>query len=257
MGMRKLLGILLTSLMVCFFITITPARAQFSTSATIESPLEESEKRLCGVPDLYPRCCSAYEIMTGNSKSITSDVAANTGLPGSSAISSFVGGVVDTFLQNKVVKSVTGYSIPECIIGVPQNSGTFPASACTCVATPKPPIQKTLSRICNMYNTNKDKLECIKCVDTQSLPTGIGCIPLSFSTFIQDYVFRVGLGIAGVTALLMIIWTSFELQTSEGNPERVKKAWRRIIVAGQGLAVIILSLFILQLIGVNILGLSF
>lgn len=254
--MRKLLGVLLTSGMVCLFITIAPARAQFSTSATIETPLEEADKRLCGVPDLYPRCCSAYEILTGNSKSITSDVAANTGIPGSSAISSFLGGTLDSLLQNRVVKSVTGYSIPECVIGVPQTSGTFPASACTCVATPKPPIQKSLSRICNMYNTNKDKLECIKCVDTQSLPTGIGCIPLSFSTFIQDYVFRVGLGIAGVTALLMIIWSSFQLQTSEGNPDKVKNAWKRIRVAGLGLTMIILSLFILQIIGVNILGLS-
>ncbi|KXK08564.1 MAG: hypothetical protein UZ21_OP11001000554 [Microgenomates bacterium OLB22] len=78
-----------------------------------------------------------------------------------------------------------------------------------------------------MYNTNTDKLECIKCVDKQALPTGIGCIPLSFSTFIQDYVFRIGLGIAGVTALLMIIWASFQLQTSEGNPEKDEKCMEK------------------------------
>ncbi len=63
------------------------------------------------------------------------------------------------------------------------------------------------------------------------------------------------LSLSGGIALIMIIRAGYQLMTSQGTPEKVKEAQDRVISAVTGLIFIILSLVILEIIGVNILNL--
>lgn len=104
---------------------------------------------------------------------------------------------------------------------------------------------------------------CDKCVFEQGgvclekvegLDTAIGCIPTDPSEFI--YVFRsilIGIG-AGIAFLLMIVGAFFVL-SSQGVPERLQRGKEIFTGAIIGLLLIIFSVFILDLIGIDILGL--
>lgn len=87
--------------------------------------------------------------------------------------------------------------------------------------------------------------------------TGLGCIPTDFDSFITHFVMKIGIGFAGVIALLCIIFSAIMIQTSAGNAEKVKKAQQNMTSCILGLILIIFSIFILRLIGVDILGIPF
>ena len=84
--------------------------------------------------------------------------------------------------------------------------------------------------------------------------TGIGCVYTDTKAFIEKTVFGMGIGLAGVLALLCIIYSAFMMQSSQGNPEKLKKAQEMITSCIMGLMLIIFSVFILRLIGVDILN---
>jgi len=87
--------------------------------------------------------------------------------------------------------------------------------------------------------------------------TGLGCIPTDFDSFITHFVMKIGIGFAGVVALLCIIFSAIMIQTSAGNAEKVKKAQQNMTSCILGLILIIFSIFILHLIGVDILRIPF
>jgi hypothetical protein len=65
-----------------------------------------------------------------------------------------------------------------------------------------------------------------------------------------------GVGLAGIAAFLCIIYAAFILQTSRGNPERIKKAREYLTNCIIGLLIIIFAVFVLRLIGVDILQIA-
>lgn len=83
--------------------------------------------------------------------------------------------------------------------------------------------------------------------------TAIGCIPITPSGFTSK-LFTLSLGIAGGIAILLIIVGGLQIQTSIGNPDRVNQGKEIIEGAIIGLLLIILSVFILRVVGVDILG---
>jgi hypothetical protein len=86
----------------------------------------------------------------------------------------------------------------------------------------------------------------------QGIYTAVGCIPSTSEGIVAQLV-KIGLGIAGGTALLMILAGSFMLSTSQGEPKRAGEAKELITSAVMGLLFIIFSVTILQFIGVTIL----
>lgn len=84
--------------------------------------------------------------------------------------------------------------------------------------------------------------------------TAIGNIDTSSSGFIES-IMRFVLSIAGGIALLLIIISGYRLIVSQGNPEHIKNAKDQLTAAIIGLLFVIFSLVILQVIGLNILGL--
>lgn len=82
--------------------------------------------------------------------------------------------------------------------------------------------------------------------------TALGCIPNDPIAF-TVWILARALGIGGGIAFLLMVSGAIKILTSAGNPEGVKNGTQTILSAVQGLLFIIFSLFLLKLIGVDIL----
>ena len=96
--------------------------------------------------------------------------------------------------------------------------------------------------------------ECVKDGVT-GVATALGCIPTDFtgSGFIAALL-RLGIGIGSGIALLLILYGIFIVTTSAGIPDKLNAGRDIISSAIAGLIFIILSIFLLNLIGVKILA---
>lgn len=84
--------------------------------------------------------------------------------------------------------------------------------------------------------------------------TGLGDIGTNFSDTVSS-LFLILLGFAGAVAVILIIFSGYNMMLSEGNPEKVKSARETLTSAIVGLLFILFSGAILQIIGVDILKL--
>ncbi|MEK7112651.1 MAG: hypothetical protein AAB875_04970, partial [Patescibacteria group bacterium] len=92
------------------------------------------------------------------------------------------------------------------------------------------------------------------CDDGNGIDTAIGCIPIGDPSLFVGFILRWAIGIGGGIAFLLIIYAAFMIMTSRGNPERLKAGQELLTSAIAGLIMLIFSIFILRVIGVNILG---
>lgn len=95
----------------------------------------------------------------------------------------------------------------------------------------------------------------IKC-SGNGIETALGCISTEGPTSLVVFLLRLALGIGGGIAFLLMLFGVFQIITSAGSPERLKAGQELITSALIGLMMIIFSIFLLQLIGVQILGLN-
>lgn len=86
------------------------------------------------------------------------------------------------------------------------------------------------------------------------IETAIGCIPITDTTAFIGFILRWAIGVGGGIAFLLIVYSAFMIMTSSGNPERLKAGQELLTSAIAGLIMLIFSVFILRVIGVNILG---
>lgn len=132
--------------------------------------------------------------------------------------------------------------------------GTVPSDkhnpgSCTCFDN----RIENISRLCLMVDA-KEQSSCLSCVtDKKGIWTAVGCLESDISSLIKNTIFGWGVGLAGGFALLCIIYAAFQMQSSQGNPEKLKKAQEMLTSCIMGLILIIFSVFILRLIGVSIL----
>lgn len=89
--------------------------------------------------------------------------------------------------------------------------------------------------------------------DGKHVWTAFGCIATDPSSFITSLL-RIGIGIGGGVAFLIILFGGFQILTSAGNPEQLTAGRELVTSAITGLLLIIFSIFLLRLIGYNILG---
>jgi hypothetical protein len=127
-------------------------------------------------------------------------------------------------------------------------------TSCTCVS-------ENAQDICGYYHKKdtEDFKACSACmrlndVDTKGkyIYTAIGCVNATAEGIVSK-LFGFGIGLAGGVALLCIIYASFQMQLSRGNPEKIKKAQELLTSCITGLIIIIFSVFILRVIGVDLL----
>lgn len=134
-----------------------------------------------------------------------------------------------------------------CIEGKPSDNDI---NKCVCLDEKN----ESLGRLCLMTNNNNEKNNCQNCIKNgEGLWTSLGCLKTDMTLFIKETVFGIGIGLAGTISLLCIIYAAFMMQSSQGNPEKLKKAQELLTSCIMGLMLIIFSVFILRLIGVDIL----
>jgi len=87
--------------------------------------------------------------------------------------------------------------------------------------------------------------------------TAIGCIPVLENDGGNEFltwILRWAIGVGGGIAFLLIIYGGFIVMTSTGNPERLKAGQELLTSAISGLILLIFSVFVLNFIGIKILG---
>lgn len=103
---------------------------------------------------------------------------------------------------------------------------------------------------CDSLGSEAEK--CRECFDQGKTWTALGCLDTSGGGFIED-LFQLGVGIGGGVALILIIFGAFKMMTSAGNPEHLNEGKELVTAAITGLLFIIFSVFLLKLIGYDIL----
>ena len=87
------------------------------------------------------------------------------------------------------------------------------------------------------------------CIDS-----AIGCIPVSNTNEFMGWILGWAVGVGGGIAFLLIVYASFMVMTSQGVPDRLKAGQELLTSAISGLIMLIFSVFILNFIGIDILG---
>lgn len=90
-------------------------------------------------------------------------------------------------------------------------------------------------------------------LETCGLRTAIGCVPVEDPNDFAKFVLRWGVGVGGGVAFLLIVVAGFQIMTSTGNPEKLKAGQDKLTSAVMGLILLIASVVILRIIGVDIL----
>lgn len=153
----------------------------------------------------------------------------------------------------------------------PANVTPYPAGSCVCALQAVATASAQVKSLCNRFierSMNKPNIDgplltqmqqeldtCIQCASRGEYMSAFGCVPYQLENFISNFILQLGIGFAGMVALLCMIYSAFILQTSAGNPERIKHAQEQMTSCITGLMLVIFSVFILRLIGVDILQL--
>jgi len=120
-------------------------------------------------------------------------------------------------------------------------------------------MTKTSANLCRPLQngeSNEELFKCVQCINKDNgVWTAIGCIYSDLQRTINEQLFSILIGIAGTSVLLCIIFAAIRMQVSAGNPEKVKAAQDMATSCITGLVMIIFSIVILRIIGVDILRL--
>lgn len=92
------------------------------------------------------------------------------------------------------------------------------------------------------------------CPSPTQLSTAIGCIDTSNPTNFITNILGLAVGIGGGIAFLLMLFGTFQIMASSGDPKSIQAGKETITSALTGLLLIIFSVFLLRLIGVDILG---
>lgn len=87
------------------------------------------------------------------------------------------------------------------------------------------------------------------------IPTAIGCIPINDLNSISRFALQWAIGIAGGIGLIFIASAAFRIMTSIGDPRRLQSGNELLTSAIAGIVMVVLSVFLLRVLGVNVLGL--
>lgn len=265
--MKKLIFQILFSLILAFTLvfSVTAQNVDDPALGSLTGNTSDISGVTCGVADspFANRCCKVPDVNNTKTRDLLPDFAcleipnpfgSNPKACISDIINVPANVVVGLLGVDKVVQvgQTASSTMNPCTSGVPSTNSS--ASSCICK------LKEASSRIlCDEFLTSSasSKSEygsCVACANNKGVWTGLGCMPTNkVGAFIGKTIFSFGLGLAGSLALLCILYASFILQTSRGNPERIKKAKENLRACITGLLLIIFSVFILNLIGVSVL----
>lgn len=243
--MKKMLSFFLLTILfltqVNFVLSATPTPIPSGTFGSLQPGTS------CGVADASGdagKCCN-YNPTT------------NSPIPqtGSAAIDAVLN-IVNGLNNGRAFGDFNNYTkslIQACVSGGPSTPGDIGNPNCRCLSPTLSPLT-SLTKYCDNITSGSGEVgQCNSCLQQGGIWTGIGCVYPDIKDFIQKTVFGFGIGLAGGIAFLCIIYAAFQLQTSQGNPEKIKKSQEMLTSCIMGLMLIIFSVFILRLIGVSII----
>ena len=99
--------------------------------------------------------------------------------------------------------------------------------------------------------------EKILCAGDKAVNTAIGCIPINDQNALLGFILRWAIGVGGGIAFLLVIYAAYMIISSAGNPERLKAGQELLTSAIMGVILLVFSVFILKIIGVDILEIPF
>ena len=88
------------------------------------------------------------------------------------------------------------------------------------------------------------------------IDTAIGCIPVTDSNEFMAWMLKWAIGLGGGIAFLLIIYSGFIIMTSRGDPKRLVAGQELLTSAIMGLILLIFSVFLLKIVGVNLLDIK-
>ena len=154
---------------------------------------------------------------------------------------------------NPIIQKQKSLQAMPCFAGSPSKPGDINNPDCICISDPTPAPLPALTVMCETIKDASERATCKICAKYGGLWTALGCFSGNMSEFIANNVMRTGIGIAGGVSMLCIMLAAFQMQTSSGNAEKIKKAQELLTNCITGLMVIIFSILILKIIGVDIL----
>ncbi len=98
----------------------------------------------------------------------------------------------------------------------------------------------------------KFQAACVSCATNNQTYTALGCVDNNPSGFVQ-WILKNIIGLAGGIAFLLILYGGFQVLTSGGNPEKLNEGKDIIIAAMTGILLIVFSVVLLKIIGLDIL----
>ena len=110
---------------------------------------------------------------------------------------------------------------------------------------------KAFPDVCASYD-QAEQQKCVQCAKSQGVLTALGCIQTSPSGLFGK-VLPIFIGLAGGLAFLLILFGGFQIIMSAGNPEQLNEGRELVSSAVAGLLLVIFSVFLLKLIGYDIL----
>jgi hypothetical protein len=128
-------------------------------------------------------------------------------------------------------------------------SGPRATQTCACYPPSSQPGSGGTYNICQ----NDKSGQCQSCVDAHNAWTAIGCITTSDPQAFVTWLLGAAIGLAGGLAILLIIFGGFLIILSTGDPQRLQTGKEILGSAIIGLIVIIFAVFLLRIIGVEIL----
>jgi hypothetical protein len=86
------------------------------------------------------------------------------------------------------------------------------------------------------------------------IQTAIGCIPIQSEQSLAEFFLKWGMGIGGGIALILIVISTINIMTSGGDPRKLQVGKEMLTSAITGLLMLVFAAYILQFIGVDLLG---
>lgn len=160
---------------------------------------------------------------------------------------------------------VVGFSLPDSILAAGSHDLLAIGKDTKKIGKARLTVKDDLARKSNATTCKKGDPGCTQSSGQECNPangkpgvggvmTAIGCIATDPNVLVPKAL-TVVFGVAGGIAFLLMVFGVFQMITSAGNPDGVKKGWEQLGAAIQGLLVILFAVLLLQIIGFDILGL--
>lgn len=93
----------------------------------------------------------------------------------------------------------------------------------------------------------------VLCPDGEGINTAVGCVPFKTPQAFVSWFLSWAIGLGGGLAFLFTVFAGIKIMTASGDPAKLQEGKEMLTAAITGLILIILSVFMLRLLGAEIL----